>query len=152
LFKLKLFQIKINLTITAGTLVESFNIRQEDVTPNSLSLLFRLVKDSIYLTTEANEVIFQDSSRDTNFPYLYGEEYFVNGDDEINNTSQVSMLTNGRITKPRLNTWTTTSTTTNNPRIACAAKRRRTVGGLNNGFQMGFDGPSSSFERINTVC
>ena len=58
---------------SAGTLVVSFNIRQEDVTPNSLSLLFRLVKDSIYLTTEANEVIFQDSSRDTNFPYLYGK-------------------------------------------------------------------------------
>jgi len=150
LFKLKLFQIKINLTITAGTLVESFNIRQEDVTPNSLSLLFRLVKDSIYLTTEANEVIFQDSSRDTNFPYLYGEEYFVNGDDVINNTSQVSRLTNaieqsqshGQPQAQLLNTRG----------LPAPLNSRRTVGGLNNGFQMGFDGPSSSFERINTVC
>ena len=55
-------------------------------------MLFRLVKESIYLTTEANEVIFT-LENESAFPYLYNDEYFVNGDPITPSTTQLSRMT-----------------------------------------------------------
>ena len=74
-----------------GNVSKVFNLRQEDVSPERLSMLFRLEKESIYLTTETNEVFFQQDF--IIFAYLYQEEYFVNGDPINTSTTQLSRMT-----------------------------------------------------------
>ena len=66
-------------TTSCGNDTQCFSLRQANATAERLVMLFRLNKESIYLTTDANEVIFTLDGEDK-FPYLYNVEYFVNGD------------------------------------------------------------------------
>ena len=68
-------QIALKKTASCGNL----RLRQANATAERLAMLFRLNKESIYLTTDANEVIFTLDGEDK-FPYLNNVEYFVNGD------------------------------------------------------------------------
>lgn len=125
---------------SSGNATQSFNFRQEDATPDRLSMLFRLVPNSIFLTTVSNEVIWQDTQ--AKFPYLYDDEYFVNGDPSTTTTTQINRITSAVDRSYALDTRG----------MPAPLNSSRAVGGFASNTQMGFSGPNASFQRINTVC
>ena len=76
------------------------------------------------------------------FAYLYQEEYFVNGDPITSSTTQLSRMTSAIDRSLALDTRG----------MPAPLNSSRAVGGFTSNTQMGFAGPSSSFQRINTVC
>ena len=84
-------------------------------------------------------MFFQQEAK---FAYLYQDEYFVNGDPINTSTTQLSRMTTAIDRSLALDTRG----------MPAPLNTARAVGGFAAQTQMGFAGPSSSFQRINTVC
>jgi hypothetical protein len=116
-----------------GNVVASFALRHDDVTIKKLSILFKVTAESLFLTTDSNEVIFPSGD---SFQNLHHEEYFVNGDPVSNNVTQLNRLTNTLDTRG----------------MPAPLNSARAVNGFASNMAMGFAGPTPSLQRSNTVA